>query len=194
MSKRLLRLSPTSKKILLITAVGAFIAGSLILPGLPRILQGKKLNFEGFFDEGEWGEFDERRLKQKLKAMHQAKLVKIYQIGDQYAIQVTRKGKKRLLKYKLEELAIEKPEKWDNRWRIVAYDVPKEKSRARDAVRQTLKGLGFLQLQKSVYLYPYPCEEVIEFIRELYGVGDNVTLLTVGYLEYEAAYREYFGL
>lgn len=180
----------------MIAAVGAFIAGSLVFPGLPRILQGKRLDFERFLDEDEWDEFDRRRLRQKLKQMHKAKFVRIYQIGDDYVVQITKKGRRKLLRHKLDDLVIERPKKWDGKWRIITYDIPKESAgnSSRDVFRRTLKNLGFLQLQRSVYLYPHPCQEVVEFVREFYGIGEYVALLTVGYLENEEVYREYFGL
>lgn len=115
-------------------------------------------------------------------------------MGDKFVVRTTNKGKRKFLKYKLEELKIQQPKNWDGKWRIVAYDVPKERKFARDALRKTLKRLGFLRLQKSAYLYPYPCNDAIEFLRELYGIGENVTLLTVGYLENEEAYRDYFDI
>lgn len=196
MYKKVKKLYPAAKTILLFAGVGAFVAATLVMPGLPRILKGKDLDklFENFLAEEEWEEFDERRLRQRLKEMRKQKLIRIYKIDEKYAVQITNKGKKRLLKYKLEELTIPKPDRWDGRWRLVTYDVPKTKNNARDAIRKTLKKLGFLQLQKSVYLYPYPCEDAIDFLRELYGIGENVTLLTVGYLENEEVYKEYFSL
>ena len=177
---------------------GAFIAGSLVFPGLPKILLGRKLkdfDIDKFVGEEEWEPFDERRLRQKLKALYKAKLIKLHAVNyDEYILQVTKKGKKQLLRYKLQELSIPEPEKWDKKWRIVTYDIPKESGKARDALRYTLKQLGFFQLQKSVYLYPYPCEEIVEFVREFYDVGENVTLLTVGQLENEEAYRDFFDI
>lgn len=174
--------------------MGAFIVGSLVLPGLPVVLKGKKLDFTNFLAENEWGPFDERRLRQRLKEMRNSKLIKIYKVGNKYAVQITQKGRRKLIKYELEELSIPEPKEWDGKWRIATYDVPKEKNWARNTIRETLKRLGFLQLQKSVYLYPYPCSEAVEFLRELFGIGENVTLLTVGYLEDEDAYKEYFDI
>ena len=191
------KLSPTTKQILLIAGAGAFIAGSLVFPGLPKILLGKRLNrfnLDEFLEEDEWEPFDEARLRQKLRVLHKQKVIKIYMVEDKLAVQITKKGNKRLLKYKFEDLKIPKPNKWDEKWRIVAYDIPKELKGARDAIRITLKELGFLELQKSVYLYPYPCKGMIEFLREVYGVGEHVTYLTIGYLEEAEAYKKYFDL
>lgn len=184
--------------ILLLAGVGVFLAGSLIFPGLPRILAGRKFRYEdidNFLSEHEWEEFDQSRLKQRLKELHKQKVVRIRQLDeDKFVVQITKKGKRKLLQYRLNEMTIPKPNKWDGKWRIVAYDIPTEKKVARDTLRLTLKRLGLFELQKSVYLYPYPCTEAIEFIRELYEVGEHVTLLTVGYLEDEIAYKEYFSL
>lgn len=195
MLKKAIKKYPYAREILVLAGIGAFVAGTLIFPGLPRILKGKDLEKLGnFLAEDEWDKFDERRLRQRLKEMRKRRLIKIYKAGDKYVVQITKKGRKKLLKYKLEELEIPTPKKWDGKWRIVTYDVPKGKNRARDAIRTTLKRLGFCQLQKSVYLYPYPCRNAIEFLREFYGIGEAVTLLTVGYLENEEAYKEYFDL
>lgn len=179
---------------LVIAGVGAFIAASLVAPGLPRLLKGKRINWESLLSPDEWEKFDERRLRENLKNMSKRKLVKIFRQDDQYIVQITEKGRERLLKYNLKDIEIPTPEKWDRMWRIVTYDVPEGKATAREAMRSTLKRLNFFQLQKSVYLYPYPCQDVIDYLRELYGIGDDVTLLTVGQLEGEEAYKEYFDL
>lgn len=198
MRKKPVKLAPTTKKVLLVIGAGALIAGSLVLPGLPKIFLGKRFedfDVDSFIGEEEWEPFDERRLRQKIKALYKAKLIKLHPINyDEYVLQVTEKGRRKLLKYNLQDLSIPQPDKWDGKWRIVTYDIPKESSRARDELRYTLKKLGFLQLQKSVYLYPHSCKDVIEFIREFYDVGENVTLLTVGQLENEEAYKDFFDI
>lgn len=192
--RRLKKKYPRSKQVLAFAALGVFVAGSLVMPDLARIFQGRRINFEDFLLEDSWEEFDEARVRQKLKELRKRKLIKIYLVKDQFIVKITEKGRKRLLQYNLEQMTIPTPNEWDKRWRLVTYDVPKGKNRARDAIRTTLKRLGFYQLQKSVYLYPFPCSEAIEFLRELYDIGENVTMLTVGYLENEEVYKEYFDL
>lgn len=185
---------PNVKQILKIASIGAILAGSLVFPQLPRLLRGRPIRYEDFLPETEWEDFDERRLKQRLGSLYKQKEIKIYKMGDKFAVQITKKGKRKLLRYKLEEIETPEPKQWDGKWRMVVYDVPEEKKSAREAIRITLKRLGFYELQKSVYLFPHPCHEVIEFLRELYGIGEHVTLFTVGYLENEVAYKEYFDL
>ena len=188
------KIYPTTKTIIKLAGVGAFIGATLVMPGLPRLLKGLDVDWENFLDADEWEPFDERRLRRRLAEMHKRKLVRIYQEEDKFVVKLTNNGRKKYLKYKLEELSIPTPEKWDGKWRIVAYDIPRERSGGRNAMRETLKRLGFYQLQESVYLYPYPCEDVIDFIKEFYGVGDDVTLLTVSGLEESEAYRDYFDI
>lgn len=107
---------------------------------------------------------------------------------------LTKNGKRRILKYSLDELTIEKPNSWDGRWRLVIYDVPKSKKYLRDVFRGTLKNLGFYQLQESVWLYPFPCEPQVTFLREYYDVGGEVVYVVASELEDDAPYRTYFNL
>ncbi len=59
------------------------------------------------------------------------------------------------------------------------FDIPENRKSARESIRNKLKELGFTQFQKSVWLYPYPCEAEIDFITEYYSVAKYVNLITV---------------
>ena len=59
--------------------------------------------------------------------------------------------------------------------------------------RTKVKALGFLNLQESVYLYPYPCENEISFLREYFGVGEEIIFVEVSRLENDGPYKKYFG-
>jgi DNA-binding transcriptional regulator PaaX len=39
--------------------------------------------------------------------------------------------------------------KWDEKWRIVAFDIPEKFKTGRDALRRKLKEVGFHELQKK---------------------------------------------
>ena len=53
-----------------------------------------------------------------------------------------------------------------------------DRKRIEYAMKQ-LKDLGFIQFQKSVWIYPYPCEEEILFVADFYGVRKHVEILQV---------------
>lgn len=66
--------------------------------------------------------------------------------------------------------------KWDKKWRIVIFDIPQEKSLARQKFRRRLKTLGFHPIQKSVYIFPYPCEEEVGLVAEKLEISDYIDL------------------
>ncbi len=86
---------------------------------------------------------------------------------DPRGYRLTKKGQKRLQRYEIKTLVIQKKQRWDKRWRIVLFDIPESRSADRNAFRQALKNLGFYPLQESVFLHPYPCEaEVLLLCRQ----------------------------
>lgn len=110
----------------------------------------------------------------------------------EYALTVD--GKRWILKYTLAELTIPKPAKWDGRWRMVMYDVAGHQASLRNIFRASLKRMGFITLQESVWLYPYPCEKEIHFLRDFCGMGDNVIYIIAHKIENDVSYRKKFNL
>jgi len=47
-------------------------------------------------------------------------------------------------------------DEWDRQWTIVAYSVPEKHRKRRDALRQSLNGLGFGPLAPGTFLSPHP--------------------------------------
>lgn len=134
------------------------------------------------------------RLRATIKRLKKQKDIEVMEENDKQILKLTEKGKIKLLKYDLKNLKLKKPEKWDKKWRLIIYDVPKNKNSVRELFRRYLRGMNFLKLQASVYLTPYPCEEEIEFLRNYYGIINEVIVLTVSGIEQEEAYRDYFKL
>ncbi|OGG09506.1 hypothetical protein A2154_02305 [Candidatus Gottesmanbacteria bacterium RBG_16_43_7] len=126
--------------------------------------------------------------------MKKQKLINILEDQDQVSISITKAGRNRILKYALDDFHIENPKQWDGKWRLIVYDVEDRRKHLRDIFRKTVKNLGFYQLQKSVWIYPYPCEQQISFLREYYGVGNEVLYIVATHLEDDTPLREYFGL
>lgn len=68
--------------------------------------------------------------------------------------------------------------KWDRRWRIVIFDIPQELHRNRVALGRKLKNLGFYMLQKSVFVFPHPCEEELGYIGGELEISDYIDIIT----------------
>lgn len=186
------RVDPKVKEVLVLLGTGAFLAASILIPGLP-ILAKPFLENKRKQEVNEWKRFNTWRLRHMLKRLREQKIIDVVETKEGHIVRITEKGRQRLLSYNLDELNIIN-KKWDRKWRIIIYDVHESKKQARDMFQKILKRLAFLQLQKSVYLTPYSCEEEIEYIRQIYDIGKDVTILTVNGLENESAYKEYFGL
>jgi len=104
---------------------------------------------------------------------------------------LTRKGIFELHKFKD---ILKKKEKWDGNWRVIIFDVPMEKAKSRGMLRRCLKTIGFVQLQKSVWVYPYKCKEVIDLIREHFRMGKEVVYMVVRSIENDGSLLKHFKL
>ena len=128
----------------------------------------------------EWRKINQERLKEIVREFYREKLVD-YKEKENGTIEVvlTEKGKLKALRGKIDELEVKIPKTWDNLWRIVIFDIPEKKRKARGALRNKLKELGFVELQKSVFIFPYECKEEIEFIVEVFNIRKYVRYLVV---------------
>jgi phenylacetic acid degradation operon negative regulatory protein len=85
--------------------------------------------------------------------------------------------------------------KWDGKWRIVLFDIPREREKQRHVFRAKLKSMGFQMLQKSVFAIPYPCEEELARIckhLKLTPYVEVITAETIGSKEDE--WKKLFAL
>lgn len=179
--------SPKTKEVLLAIGAGAFIASAMLMPGLPLAIK-PFIKYKREQDYKKWQKFNLSRLKWVLKRLENQKEI---EVKDEYVV-LTEKGKRKILKFNLENLKLEK--KWDGYWRIIIYDIPKHQKKESDYFRQLLKRIKCFQFQKSVYLTPYVCEDEIEYIKQLLAIGTSVKVLKVASLENEKTYKEYFGI
>lgn len=178
---------PSSKEILQLLAGGAILAGSFLMPGLAKALPSL---------EKPWSDFDLYRLRQSLRRLKRRKMIATKEEGGETVIVLSNKGREEILRYKLDEIEIKKPRRWDRRWRMVIFDIPEKKKKAREAFRQRLKQLDFYPLQRSVYVHPYPCEKEIEFLRQNFEVENEASFVLVSEFESEEEQflRKYFGV
>ena len=107
-------------------------------------------------------------------------------------VKITKKGQARLRAFDIELMEIEKPKKWDGKWRLVMFDIPMRFTKGREALRFHLKDLDFFQFQKSAWVYPYPCEDEIIYIADFFGVGKFVEVLTVENILRDEKLKKYF--
>jgi DNA-binding transcriptional regulator PaaX len=122
-------------------------------------------------------------------------LVDFYEKNNQIYIFLTEKGKKKAGWMQIDALRIEKPKKWDGKWRILLFDIMETKKFHREALRGKLIELGFRLLQKSAWIIPYECKDEIGLLKSFFGLSDKeVKLVVAKSIEGEKELEERFKL
>lgn len=185
--------SSVAKNILVVLGktalVGVVIVGVFAAPGILKV----------FAEYDKHTRYARRQERQKFyKAIHHLRKNRLIIVQEDkngtYAVQLTEKGKRVVKNFEFENLQIPKAPQWDGVWRIVLFDIPKNRNRARDALRQKLRVLGFLKFQESAWAFPYPCSQEIEFIVEFFKVYPYVQIIEAQKVQNDLALRKYFKL
>jgi len=87
-----------------------------------------------------------------------------------------------------------KKKKWDKKWRMVIFDIPESKKHLRNKVRDTLESLGLKKLQNSVWVFPYPIEDLVVILKANLEIGKDVLYVVADEIEYDKPIRESFDL
>ncbi len=170
--------SPIKQKVLLLLASGLALGFTRsankqwrILKNLPR----------------EWDFVDRRYLFQIVREFKMDRLISHQEKEcGKIEIIITEKGQRQSLLFDPDKLKIVPPKRWDQKWRIVMFDIPETKKSARNALRLKLRELGFQEFQRSVFIHPHECEKEINFIVEFFEVRPYVRLITAEKLTNEA--------
>lgn len=113
--------------------------------------------------------------------------------GKSYA-RITPSGKKALALAQQKATLIEgKKRRWDKRWRVVIFDIQERRRRTRDRLRITMRELGFVHLQDSVWVYPYDCEDLMALLKADLKLGSAVLYMVVEHIENDKHLRAEFG-
>lgn len=167
----------------IITAIGVvgFVAAAVMAPNVLKLFDDQARHRKWYI----W---------KVLKDLEDKRLIaRIAQNGRKGYV-LTKKGEKLAEGYELRTLSIKKPCYWDGKWRIVMFDIKEFRRGARDELRSVLVGLGFEKLQRSAWVYPYPCADVIAIIKHKYELGKEVLYLEVDILENDHWLRKQFSL
>jgi len=173
-----------TKEVLKGLAIGGIIVASFALPNLPQVLT--------FFKPRNYRE--RYKIKRTLQNLKRQKLINIYEKRGKTVIKITKKGKERELKYQIDEIKINKPEKWDGYWRVVAFDIPEKYRGGRNALAGKLKEMGLYPLQKSVFIYPFECKNEIDFIGEFFNIRRFINYLVAQEVEEMERLKKYYNL
>ena len=143
---------------------------------------------------------EERDFKDSITELKKSKFIRKKKNYDgSVVISLTDKGKLRALSVRFKNLNNKYPsgrekEHWDGMWRMVAFDIPEEYRKGRNALRYRLQMAGFYELQKSLLLYPYDCEkEIKDFIR-LFKLEKYVRFALLKFIDNQDYIKKFFNL
>ncbi len=142
----------------------------------------------------EWQKIDGVQLKEAVRQLYRSKVISEKRNSNgTFTFVLSDKGRLKSLTYRFNQIKIKK-ETWDKKWRAVFFDIPEKYRWGRDALRKKLRELGFCELQKSVFVFPYECEDEIDFVIEYYGIRKYARFATIDYIDDDLYLKSKFEL
>ena len=155
----------------------------------PGALQALKLF--GIEPKTKWQKYN---INQSIKRLKDDGLIFFEKTSKGTFARLSQKGQDKLRKFELLDYKLEKPKRWDGKWRMLIFDVKEERKGTRDKIRLTLKRIGFLRLQDSVWVYPHDCEDFVNLMKADFKIGKDLLYLIVDTIEGDNKIRNYFKL
>lgn len=123
--------------------------------------------------------YQKKRVYDTFHRLQKEGCIIIKEKNNQIHISLTEKGRKKAGYLQVDSLRIKKPKKWDGKWRIAMFDIAQLKKFYREAFRGKIKDLGFLPLQKSVWICPFECKKEINILKSFFGFTDKEMILVI---------------
>ncbi len=177
----------TKEIIIGILKTGAILALAVTAPGVLKV-------FKNNDQDDPWFEYYPSSIERLAKRLYRQGIVEIKRENGLPVVKITDKGKVENLKYDLDRLCIKAPKKWDGKWRLVVFDISRKYNKVRDLIRYRLKAMGFYKFQESVFIYPYPCEKEVQYLREVLNVPHSIKLIRADRIENDKQLRQIFSL
>lgn len=137
-------------------------------------------------------------LSNAINSLHKKNLIKLKHNNKNISIEITQSGKRYLKDnlFSLDKEILNKKylenKKWDGIWHIVIFDIPEKRKKVRDIIRYNLRKIGFVQLQGSVWVFPYECSEIVTLIKTNFKMNKEVVYIESTYIEGESILMKHF--
>lgn len=169
-------------KVVLATAVlGGVLSLAIVAPGIVNLVGKSIAKNRNHKDTKE-------RYRKLWRRFHDMKKQNVFEIEKEnndgsITYRLTAKGKTVTKKFLLDTVQIESQKTWDQKWRIVIFDIPERYKKARRELQYKLNEIGFEKLQRSVWVHPFPCEAEINFLKDIFNVHPFVEVFTTSDLQ-----------
>lgn len=154
-------------------AVMGGVLGAVIV--LPNILVSLDKPLQKYYDS-----YDKRQRAREARRIVYYMKEQGYLSGSyDHGLTITSKARKRLEQLDFDTLEIFAPVKWDHTWRMVIYDIPENHKNGRFALATKLRLLGFFQLQRSAWIHPFPCQDIVANVCLTHKISKYVSYMEV---------------
>jgi len=113
---------------------------------------------------------DTQSIEYGLHRLYAQKYIYMKECGRKnYIPQLTKEGKLLAERYSVKNVSIPIQNEWDKKWRMVFFDIPEKFRKRRDNFRFHLRRIGFREIQRSTFCFPYECgKEIMQIASSLY--------------------------
>ncbi len=136
----------------------------------------------------------DKRFQSSLRKLVDAGYIVFEEVEGVKKLQLTKKGEWFAAQIGKGSLVPKKPKKWDQKWRMIIFDISEKRKKSRAQIRLALTNLGFYRLQDSVWVYPYDCEEFITVLKIDMKLRNEVLYVIADKIENDGKIRVHFGL
>jgi DNA-binding transcriptional regulator PaaX len=109
------------------------------------------------------------KFTETLHNLNKSGYLKFYRGSD--SIEFTAKARLKLIDHAASKI------KKDSGFRFVSFDIPEDMRRQRDLFRRTIKRLGFVQIQKSLWAVNKNVGELVDIASHEYGVENYIVYI-----------------
>ncbi|MFZ2038415.1 MAG: hypothetical protein WAV11_00535 [Minisyncoccia bacterium] len=182
--KKQIRITRIQEAVLMSVAAAGLLSAALLAPNSLKLL--KVFDIEGKIFKN--AKFSVGRSRKRLIENGLLNYTK------EGFLKLTPEGEKVMRKIEVKNYKIEKPRKWDKKWRILIFDIRESRKNIRDRIREILSLIGFVRLQNSVWVYPYDCEDLINLTKADSAIGRELLYIVADRIENEKALLDHFKL
>ena len=94
-----------------------------------------------------------------------------------------------------EEIRPIKQKKWDQKWRIIMFDVWERRRKVRDELRETLKEIGFVKVPEQRLDLPVSVRKALcLFTHAPHKLGHGILYIVADEIEHDEKLRKHFDL
>lgn len=173
-----------SKIALALLATGGILVALAVAPGLGAALKLIDPNPRKAMDKLE------RALRRLIKNGDVE-----FEPGKFKRYRLTTAGARKLARLQFVEYILPQPKKaWDGKWWVVCFDIPETEQYVRRLFQTKLSGLRFYRLQNSIFVYPYPCTELLKLTHQAFELQKHVRMITAESIDNEKILLNFFHL